>query len=205
MSSSDEDEDLRRAIALSLQCEADSTNSEKDQNTSIGEASSAIQHSISTRTQASGLQGLDRAAMERERLARAAKRRRSISPPPSKRAKLQESATSTEGSKNREQPLSGPKYPHGVVKKTWCFGFDRHNDIKIEEVLQKRDLKLAVLSSFQWDVDWLLSKLDVHTTKMVFVMQAKGELAVRYFITLYAAYCNLHTYSSHSKHSTNVI
>jgi len=40
------------------------------------------------------------------------------------------------------------EYPRGAVKKTWAFGYPRENDIKIEEVLQKDKLKVAVLSAF---------------------------------------------------------
>ena len=40
------------------------------------------------------------------------------------------------------------------MKKTWVLGHDRNgDDIKIEEVLQKSDLEVAVLSSFQLDAD----------------------------------------------------
>lgn len=50
--------------------------------------------------------------------------------------------------------ISGIHYPDGIVKKTWALGYDRKgDDIKIEEVLQKSDLELAVLSSFQIDAD----------------------------------------------------
>ncbi|KAI9884129.1 MAG: hypothetical protein M1823_004101 [Watsoniomyces obsoletus] len=70
---------------------------------------------------------------------------------------------------------SGIQYPQGVVRKTWAFGYAREEDIKIEEVLQKKDLSIAVLSAFQWDVEWLLHKLDLNKTKIIFVMQAKDE------------------------------
>ena len=70
---------------------------------------------------------------------------------------------------------AGLQFPKVVVKKTWAFGFPRADDIKIEEVLERNDLALAVLSSFQWDVEWLLSKIDITKTKMIFVMQAKDE------------------------------
>ncbi|KFZ20192.1 hypothetical protein V502_03291 [Pseudogymnoascus sp. VKM F-4520 (FW-2644)] len=66
----------------------------------------------------------------------------------------------------------GIQYPHGVVKQTWAFGFPRSGDIKIEEVLQKTDLDLAVLSSFQWDQEWILSKLNMARTKLILVAQA---------------------------------
>jgi hypothetical protein len=63
-------------------------------------------------------------------------------------------------SKEPHQSLArgGIQYPNGVVKKTWAFGYDRKgDDIKIEEVFQKNDLQLAVLSSFQIDADCMLS------------------------------------------------
>ncbi|CZR59989.1 uncharacterized protein PAC_09884 [Phialocephala subalpina] len=70
---------------------------------------------------------------------------------------------------------SGIQYPDGVVKKTWAYGCPRDgNDIKIEEVLQKDDLELAVLSAFQIDSDWIMSKLN-EKTKVVWVLQAKSE------------------------------
>jgi hypothetical protein len=69
------------------------------------------------------------------------------------------------------------KYPNGVVRKTWAFGHDRVNDIKIEEVLEPLTLKIAVLSAFKWDTEWVLSKLKTPpkggNTKCVFVMEAK--------------------------------
>jgi hypothetical protein len=50
--------------------------------------------------------------------------------------------------------VSGIQYPDGVVKKTWVYGCPRQGDeIKIEEVLQKNDLELAVLGAFQVDPD----------------------------------------------------
>jgi hypothetical protein len=63
-------------------------------------------------------------------------------------------------SKEPRQALArgGIQYPNGVVKKTWAFGYDRKgDDIKIEEVFQKNDLQLAVLSSFQIDADCMPS------------------------------------------------
>lgn len=96
------------------------------------------------------------------------------------------------------QPTPGIQFPQGAVKKTWTYGCPRspaHDDIKLEEVLQKRDLELAVLSSFQWDVDWLFSKVlrdpprstrgncaeiqiddpAARQVRMLLVMEAKGE------------------------------
>lgn len=65
------------------------------------------------------------------------------------------------------------------MKKTWAFLNERKgDDIKIEEVLQKSDLELAVLSSFMWDMDWLFSKLDIRRTRFILIMQAKEEATV---------------------------
>lgn len=70
-------------------------------------------------------------------------------------------------------------FPRGVVKKTWAYGQPRlGDDIKIEEVLQKDRLELAVLSSFQWDEDWLMSKIDIRRTKMVLIAFASNEAQV---------------------------
>ncbi|KIM95009.1 hypothetical protein OIDMADRAFT_134826 [Oidiodendron maius Zn] len=79
--------------------------------------------------------------------------------------------------KDQERALQylGVQFPDGVVKKTWVYDCHRQDDIKIEEVLQKDDLELAVLSSFQIDPDWVASKLHP-TTKVVFVLQARTEI-----------------------------
>jgi hypothetical protein len=70
----------------------------------------------------------------------------------------------------------GLLYPQGVVKKTWAFGHERTGkDIKLEEVLESKTLKTAVISAFQWDMDWLFRKLNVQQTKCIFVMQAKEQ------------------------------
>lgn len=69
----------------------------------------------------------------------------------------------------------GIQYPDGVVKKTWVRGCPRQgDDIKIEEVLQKSDLELAVLSSFVVDPAWIETKLN-SKTKVIWVLQEKDE------------------------------
>ncbi|KAI9049476.1 hypothetical protein LZ554_006507 [Drepanopeziza brunnea f. sp. 'monogermtubi'] len=146
-----------------------------------------------------GLAGLDRRSMEEARLRRVQmqqkgvapsvdqsiprKRQASISPPrlreqerPHTKAKLPDTAAPT---RNLPSVLSlnikGVQYPDGVVKKTWVYGMPRHgDDIKIEEVLQKNDLELAVLSAFQIEPEWVESKLNQHT-KVIWVLQAKSE------------------------------
>lgn len=134
-------------------------------------------------------------------------RERSISPPSRRRTpQVQESVTTfssgaklnfifapadqttapTESAKVKEEPKteqqpSDPllKYPTGVIKKTWAFGHERSDDVKIEEVLEPRTLRTALLSAFQWDVDWVLTKLNTPLkggkTKCILVMEAKDD------------------------------
>ena len=147
--------------------------------------------------------GLDRKAMEQERLARKRKALEPSLPPATSDnrvcdeshevvaarecgtcASTQSSALGDDETRNKKARIesqsekltnSNLQYPKGIVKKTWALGFPREDDIKIEEVLERSDLTLAVLSSFQWDVEWLMRKIDVAKTKMIFIMQAKDE------------------------------
>ncbi|KAI0860975.1 tyrosyl-DNA phosphodiesterase-domain-containing protein [Xylaria cubensis] len=136
-------------------------------------------------TQPSGFTtlGLDRKKMEDERLARAAKRKAphddEITEPRPQRTKTNVQPDSVSlsrtahASTNAKAPLL--PYPKGTVKKTWATGYPRQDDIKIEEILQKDQLELAVLSSFQWDDEWLLSKIDIKKTKLVCIAFASSE------------------------------
>lgn len=223
MASSDvEAEDLKRAIAMSLGEEPEHARTSNPEPTRPPQPSE----------QQPGIAGLDRKAMEEERLARLArKRERSVSPPPMrgsrKAPKLEEKTTvfssgamlrSFSTAVNNDQlgrkseaanaanqklkilqsnhvveqeqgndsltrenniPQGALKYPHGAVKKTWAFGFEHTgHEIKLEEVLEPLTVHTAVLSAFQWDTNWVLSKLKVPPegrTKCIFVMQAKEE------------------------------
>ncbi|KAK7963670.1 tyrosyl-DNA phosphodiesterase domain-containing protein [Apiospora saccharicola] len=70
----------------------------------------------------------------------------------------------------------GLRWPKGVVKKTWASGFARTgDDIKIDEILQKDQLQLAIISSFQWDDEWMLSKINVSRTKLMCIAYASSE------------------------------
>jgi len=69
----------------------------------------------------------------------------------------------------------GIHFPDGAVRKTWVYGSPRQDDIKIEEVLQKDDLELAVLSAYQWDDEWILRKINMRKTKIICVVQAETE------------------------------
>ena len=73
----------------------------------------------------------------------------------------------------------GIHYPEGAVFRTWAFGYERSDDIKIEEVLQKEDLQVAVLSAFQWDMEWLFSKLNPEKSRLLFIMHAEGDDMIR--------------------------
>ncbi|KAK3692774.1 tyrosyl-DNA phosphodiesterase-domain-containing protein [Podospora appendiculata] len=149
--------------------------------------------------------GIDRKKMEEERLARrnALKRKASLELEPSgddvrllQRQKIyalpasqvRATAKSLQPSQN-DNGISRPAqstagsaaasslpFPKGAVKKTWAAGQPRlGDDIKIEEVLQKDRLELAIISSFQWDDEWMMSKLDIRRTKVILVAFATGE------------------------------
>lgn len=148
--------------------------------------------------------GLDRKKMEEERLARLRKRKaetpsdtsdtpRRIEAPtrrprlmdeqPARVAQspLQKPAPSLNSNSHGYQKASDSAclpYPKGVVLRTWARGTPRDGDIKIEEVFQKADLELAVLSSFQWDEDWLMSKLNMRQTKLLLIAYAANDEAV---------------------------
>lgn len=91
-------------------------------------------------------------------------------------------ASTPESKPKTTQPSStpSPQFTKGVVKKTWAFGYSRDgDDIKIEEVLQTADLDLAILSAFQWDMEWMFSKFRTPgKTRFMLVMQAKEESTV---------------------------
>ncbi|KAL9131998.1 MAG: hypothetical protein Q9217_000208 [Psora testacea] len=174
------DEDLQRAIALSLgkpdpvftSASAGASIHDAIELASDDEIDSEVhghgnyrhggldrQPSITSR----GIVGLNRKQMEEERLAR--KRRRSSSPRAPLKIPRQEPA-----------PCDCGLFLSGTVKKTWVLGHERvGDDIKLEEVLQKDDLQLAVLSSFQWDIPWLLAKMSMEKTKITLVVQAKDQ------------------------------
>lgn len=232
MASSDEDEDLKRAIELSLQDQmlepepkpknqnagstnysnAEVINLDSDEDLSRTCTSQIIEGNPTSMipSDSSGIcnnfLGLNRKAMEQERLAR--KRKASISPPPlRKRAKVPIDESTIHGPtplktsdssnlldvprskvetgciKPMITPTLGsePTYLDAAVRKTWALGYDRHEDIKFEEVLQRNDLTLAVISSFQWDIDWLFSKLDTKSTQVTLIMQAKEESLKRQY------------------------
>ncbi|KAI9036666.1 uncharacterized protein KD926_001561 [Aspergillus affinis] len=85
-------------------------------------------------------------------------------------------------STNIPSPQSFVQFPAGVVKKTWSYSSPRRgDDIKIEEVFQRSNLELAVLSSFMWDMEWLFSKLDTRNSLFLLIMQAKDDATKRQY------------------------
>lgn len=79
------------------------------------------------------------------------------------------------GPKDSAGFLATPPFLDATIKKTWAYGYARHEDVTIEEVLQRDDLTLAVISAFQWNLDWLFSKLDIDSTDLLLIMGVKGE------------------------------
>lgn len=110
--------------------------------------------------------------------------------PPFQRPKLQSTQWTGPSGLNTEPRAQGragvPKarshgplqYPQGVVLRTWARGSPRDDDITIEEVFQKDELDLAVLSSWQWNEDWLFSKLDMTRTKVLLIAFANDDAQV---------------------------
>ncbi|KAL8932407.1 MAG: hypothetical protein Q9216_006849 [Gyalolechia sp. 2 TL-2023] len=200
MADSESDEDLKRAIKLSLQAHQPEVQTDKQPtereiinlDSDDGSTTDDLPEEVVAQGNKSiqpeppppmGILGLDRKAMEQERLAR--KRRASISPPPPRKVPKissppREAPTATLSNDQKLESISSTQpsrlaFPDGVVKKTWAFGHPRQDDVKLEEVLERHDLNLAVLSSFQWDAEWLLRKINTKTTQLVFVMQADTD------------------------------
>lgn len=103
--------------------------------------------------------------------------------PEVKQSAAKQSAATSDAEPKSAAPGAGTAqanapYPRGCVRRTWSFGTPRGNDIKIEEVFQKNQLELAVLSSFQWDEEWLMSKLDMSRTKLILIAFAASEAEV---------------------------
>lgn len=201
----DSDEDLRRAIAMSLQGAqhdagvSDLPGPDPPKPVEIPETAS------NATPKPQGILGIDRKQMEQGRLARLAKRKAGSSPPTQpapKASRFTESDAPLTGrvlspqipsntharnnftannSTSRVQPTARPvmQYPLGAVKKTHVAGKPRTgNEITIEEVFQREDLNVAVLSSFLWDIEWLFSKFDTKKTRFILMMGAKEEATV---------------------------
>lgn len=178
----DDDEALRQAIALSLQ-DQEKPNDEEV----VAGKEEEPEPEVEVKAATFGSMMLDRKAMEEERLKRLAAKRARLSDeaevdlPPSKKLFTSRAAEKAPEIPSRSKPSGVTlQFPRGVVKKTWVKGYPREgDDIKIEEVLQKDQLELAILSSYQWDDEWLTSKIDLRRTKTLLVAYAADEAQVR--------------------------
>jgi hypothetical protein len=194
-----DDEDLRRAIAMSLR---DGERRHDNANTlDIQNSTSASHQSGYATTQAEGeapahlsqdqpsvkstverpvhgLSGLDRKAMEQERLARLGKRKRSATPERPAKVPIETPASkkvAIDGNDHLalQHARAGIQYRTGAIKRTWAHKHPRTNDIKIEEVFQSPNI--AILSALQFDDHWVFSKLPPEKTKQVWIMNAKEK------------------------------
>ncbi|EAW08666.1 uncharacterized protein ACLA_095990 [Aspergillus clavatus NRRL 1] len=231
-SEASDDEDLKRAIELSLQQSEDIEEAPSDaRNSRVGDNKESTQpdkKEISTAevrpSQSSGILGLNRKQMEEERLVRMAKRKAedtgsvdlrqvkhsktesssSVRPSDTKIFSTASIAKHAVPPKNTTPPAArqlqslqpsrkpGVQFPKGIVKKTHAQYCPRMgDDITIEEVFQKDDLELAVLSSFIWDMEWFFSKLDTKHSRFLLVMQAKDDATKRQYEAETASMRNL--------------
>lgn len=197
--SDSEDEDVRRAVALSLQDDGEDDASLRTSGDNAGASATqnslyasellhndaASQQSLAAASKSAGnatpggLLGMDRKAMERERLARLGKRKRSTSPERTVKAPSRASSATPAAHRdlnNRPHATSsGVQYARGAVKRTFAVGYPRTDDITIEELLQTSTLNIAVLSAFQLDDKWVHSKIDAEKIKQLWIFHAKGE------------------------------
>ncbi|KAL1799411.1 hypothetical protein ACET3X_003448 [Alternaria dauci] len=157
-SDDDEDEDLRRAIALSIQ---------ESENNDVQQSSTATVSKAAVVDKKSGFMGMDRKAMEQERLARLGKRKRDVSPErPSKQV-----ARPPAVKKASAETLL--QYPRGTIKRTFASKYPRTDDITIDELLEASKINIAVISSFDYDSGWLYEKLDPLKVKQIWLMNGK--------------------------------
>ena len=190
----EDDEDLKRAIVLSLrdnvqlavpiQQNADAMQKESDMTRTAQTAELTQQAPKSTSGKPQALPmttsfAWNRKAMEQERLARLEKSKRKRSPSPDEPSKhLSQTsvpAASKGNSAGHQQPAGRVlRYPKGVIKRTFATKFPRTNDLTVDELLEASSLKIAVISSFQWDEEWLRTKLDYTKVRQIWVMNAKG-------------------------------
>lgn len=189
----DENEDIRRAIELSLQETGVSSDqgklvakgslptpstsyqiseSGKPSRPSIEDASTAASDKLA------GISGLDRKAMEQERLTRLGKRKRDSSPErPSKQIAKMHSMEGAQASSIQSHSVQSAilRYSRGAIKRTFATKYSRTNDITVDEVLQADSVNIAVISSFMWDSEWLNKKLNPLKVKQIWIMNAKDQ------------------------------
>lgn len=182
----DEEDALAAAIAMSLEQPNQSPPPPQSATTNATEEQ-ATPASLPTEPNSFGSLALDRRKMEAERLARQRKRsaveagletspsRHRPTPPALSASRLSHASAVAGTTRTSSLPFS-----KGAVKRTWALGQPQtEQDIKIEDILMRNELELAVISSFQWDDTWLLSKIDISRTKLILVAFANDEAHVR--------------------------
>lgn len=184
----DDDEDLKRAIALSLQETVKLTTSPKPSaaheppqpmiTPAMAELTpQAAKPSTASAHSTSNAFVLDRKAMEAERLKRLEERKRKRTPSPDRPVKhapkAQAPAVSKDPASSQGQSDAVLQYPRGAIKRTFATKFPRSDDITIDELLQASIVNIAVISSFQWDAEWLSRKLSHTKVKQHWVMNAR--------------------------------
>lgn len=200
------DEELKQAILMSLEGAQHGVEVPGLQGPASPRTLESLKLASTEIPKPQGIFGIDRKQMEQERLARLAKRKAGSSPPPTqpapKASRIMDSkppmTAQTPSSQKAPKPhvCNSPaandpanrvpstarpvmQFPLGAVKKTHVAYTPRTgNDITIEEVFQREDLNVAVLSSFLWDIEWLFSKFDTKKTKFILMMGAKEEATV---------------------------
>ncbi|KAG9204360.1 hypothetical protein G6514_001434 [Epicoccum nigrum] len=190
----DSDKELKQAIALSLQ-EAIQPMTGAAPATTDQQLSSVDTTSLAELTAQNVLTSalpskstpfvIDRKAMEAERLQRLAerKRKRTASPdrPQKQTLKATESVIAGRSTSFPSQPDSVLQFPDGTIKRTYAAGYPRTDDITIDEVLQAPTVRIAVISSFQWDAEWMSRKLSHLKVKQHWVMNVRdAETQARY-------------------------
>jgi hypothetical protein len=190
----DNDEELKRAIALSLQEATQFTTSAgpataDQQLSSVGTTSIAELTPQDGRTSAPPAKSapfvMDRKAMEADRLQRLAERKRKRTPSPDRPQKQTlkeiEPVIAGQSTSSASQPDAVLQYPNGTIKRTYAAGYLRTDDITIDEVLQAPTVHIAVISSFQWDAEWMSLKLSPLKIKQHWVMNVRdAETQARY-------------------------
>jgi hypothetical protein len=87
-------------------------------------------------------------------------------------------STSQASASSTQEPSPEPQFPNGVVRMTHTRGLQNHEqakDIRIEDVFLKDHLQMAVLSSFMWDLDWILTKINRSKTNIVIITAVKSD------------------------------
>lgn len=189
IASDSEDEDLKMAIAMSLQ----------DQHVQAPAESVEAMTAKPQQTSTGGLAGLDRRAMEAERLARLKRKRgveedessgmvslsRQVSPPPARKQATSHNVLSSRPANtpsNSSNSSSNPFYfPNHKVLLT--SHPSRHTPNGLTAVSMRGiisaprpgfTLKSVLLSSFIADFDWLLPHFDTRGTSFVIVLHAQS-------------------------------